>query len=153
MQFNFQEALNTGAEQAKQKEINSKIINSTFENFSAEIEKFMNITLNTKVVTEFEKAKPTDSYKSAVEIAAMNINDLFRREERKKSGYFRWLLQNQENEKSVELFSYKEGRAGFPVQLKIDDNTTICDDENEVIEFLADLASDSDFHFKLNKIK
>ncbi len=154
MSFNFQKALSTGAEQAKQKKVNSKIIYSTFENFSTDIGKFIKKNLNTEIVTEFEKIKPINASESTLSLLALDMPGWAQRGgKQKNTGYFMWLLKNPVNKTSVKLFSYKEGRAGFPVQLKIDDDTTICDNEDEVIEFLEDLASDSAFHFTLNKIK
>lgn len=150
MSFNFQEALTKGAEQAKQKKINSKIIKDIFKKFSADIGEFIGTELETKILVEFEKERPLDPFEGSMGLAKLNRLSL--KERPKPTGYYSWLLKNPTKETIVELFSYKEGREGFPVQIKEDNNTIICDSEGEIVEFLADLASESTFHFKLNRI-
>lgn len=148
MKVDFIKELSIGANLAEEKEENSKLIDSVLNNFFSSLRDFIGLDFDIYTSEEFFDTKQNSAISHiALAVSALSNNP------NKKTGFINWLLDNPATNQRIFILAIKEGKQGFPIQIKINDNTTVCETESDINEALKLLASDSEFHLKLKKLR
>lgn len=130
--FNFEESISVGIERADIAEVNKNEIAEIFEDFSQSFQRASNSKVFSKIVKQTRTIRNNTSNPFMVATIAM-MNNL------SVESYIALLLSN--GSKSYEIAEIIENEDGYPIRIKIKDDTSAYSDKESLIEGLSRLVS------------
>lgn len=130
--FNFEESISVGIERADVAEVNKNEIAEIFEDFSQSFQRASNSKIFSKIVKQTRTIRNNTSNPFVVATIAM-MNNL------SVESYMALLLSN--GSKSYEIAEIIENEDGYPIRIKIKDDTSAYSDKESLIEGLSRLVS------------
>ena len=130
--FNFEESISVGIERADVAEVNKNEIAEIFEDFSQSFQRASNSKVFSKIVKQTRTIRNNTSNPFVVATIAM-MNNL------SVEFYMALLLSN--GSKSYEIAEIIENEDGYPIRIKIKDDTSAYSDKESLIEGLSRLVS------------
>ncbi|MCS4298794.1 MULTISPECIES: hypothetical protein [Acinetobacter] len=130
--FNFEESISVGIERADVAEVNKNEIAEIFEDFSQSFQRASNSKVFSKIVKQTRTIRNNTSNPFVVATIAM-MNNL------SVESYMALLLSN--GSKSYEIAEIIENEDGYPIRIKIKDDTSAYSDKESLIEGLSRLVS------------
>lgn len=130
--FNFEESISVGIERANVAEVNKNEIVEIFEDFSQSFQRASNSKVFSKIAKQTRTIRNNTSNPFLVATIAM-MNNL------SVESYMALLLSN--GSKSYEIAEIIENEDGYPIRIKIKDDTSAYSDKESLIEGLSRLVS------------
>ena len=130
--FNFEESISVGIERANVAEVNKNEIAEIFEDFSQSFQRASNNKIFSKIAKQTRTIRNNTSNPFLGATIAM-MNNL------SNESYMALFLSN--GSKSYEIAEIIENEDGYPIRIKIKDDTSAYSDKESLIEGLSHLVS------------
>ena len=130
--FNFEESISVGIERANVAEVNKNEIAEIFEDFSQSFQRASNNKIFSKIAKQTRTIRNNTSNPILGATIAMMNNLSY-------ESYMALFLSN--GSKSYEIAEIIENEDGYPIRIKIKDDTSAYSDKESLIEGLSHLVS------------
>jgi hypothetical protein len=130
--FNFEESISVGIERANVAEVNKNEIAEIFEDFSQSFQRASNNKIFSKIAKQTRTIRNNTSNPFLGATIAMMNNLSY-------ESYMALFLSN--GSKSYEIAEIIENEDGYPIRIKIKDDTSAYSDKESLIEGLSHLVS------------
>lgn len=130
--FNFEESISVGIERANVAEVNKNEIAEIFEDFSQSFQRASNNKIFSKIAKQTRTIRNNTSNPFLGATIAMMNNFSY-------ESYMALFLSN--GSKSYEIAEIIENEDGYPIRIKIKDDTSAYSDKESLIEGLSHLVS------------
>ena len=130
--FNFEESISVGIERANVAEVNKNEIAEIFEDFSQSFQRASNNKIFSKIAKQTRTIRNNTSNPFLGATTAMMNNLSY-------ESYMALFLSN--GSKSYEIAEIIENEDGYPIRIKIKDDTSAYSDKESLIEGLSHLVS------------
>ncbi|QKQ71938.1 hypothetical protein [Acinetobacter sp. 10FS3-1] len=133
--FNFEESISVGIERANVAEVNKQEIAEIFEDFSESFKR----ASNNKIFSKIEKQTRTLRNKTSNPLFSSTVAMMHSLNEYSFESYKALILSN--GAKSYAIAEIIENEDGYPLRIKVKDDTSAYSDKESLIEGLSHLVS------------